>query len=487
MQQRVEEFRRAYGKIHREITKVIVGHADTVHGILTCLFVGGHALLEGVPGLGKTLLVRTLSQVLDLAFNRIQFTPDLMPSDILGTNIISETGDGRRAFTFQPGPLFAQIVLADEINRATPKTQSALLEAMQEHSITIGGTIHKLQEPFFVMATQNPIEQEGTYPLPEAQLDRFFFKLLVTYAGRDEMATILDRTTAGEFPTPECVMDGERFAAGRRWCARCWWPNRCKTTPSVWCWRRIPAANSRRGRRTSTFASEPVRAAPGADPGVEGAGAHGRAVQYQLRGHSPCVSARTATSHSTELRGPGRKHPAGRGVASDRERSERNCGRRTEGIRGFTTKAQRTQRKTEGRTAMKEIDSHTPEMKERANQLSKGVIGAAIEVHRHLGPGLLESAYEACLEYELKSCGFRVERQVPLPIVYKGLPIDEAYRIDLLVEDILVLELKAVAAIDGIHEAQLITYLRLSKRWLGLLMNFNTIVLTKGIKRFVNG
>jgi MoxR-like ATPase len=214
MQQRVEEFRRAYGKIHREITKVIVGHSDTVHGILTCLFVGGHALLEGVPGLGKTLLVRTLSQVLDLAFNRIQFTPDLMPSDILGTNIISETGDGRRAFSFQPGPLFAQIVLADEINRATPKTQSALLEAMQEHSITVGGTMHKLKEPFFVMATQNPLEQEGTYPLPEAQLDRFFFKLLVTYAGRDEMATILDRTTAGEFPTPERVMHGDEI---RQW------------------------------------------------------------------------------------------------------------------------------------------------------------------------------------------------------------------------------------------------------------------------------
>ena len=180
-----------------EIGKVIVGHTEIVHGVLTCLFVGGHALLEGVPGLGKTLLVRTLSQVLDLNFNRIQFTPDLMPSDIIGTNIINEGPDGKRVFSFQPGPLFAQIVLADEINRATPKTQSALLEAMQEHSVTVGGTIHKLQEPFFVMATQNPIEQEGTYPLPEAQLDRFFFKLVVNYSGREEMATILDRTTTG--------------------------------------------------------------------------------------------------------------------------------------------------------------------------------------------------------------------------------------------------------------------------------------------------
>jgi MoxR-like ATPase len=158
--------------------------------------------------------VRTLSQVLDLAFNRIQFTPDLMPSDIIGTNIIMEAPDGKRIFTFQPGPLFAQIVLADEINRATPKTQSALLEAMQEHSITVGGTMHRLQEPFFVMATQNPIEQEGTYPLPEAQLDRFFFKLLVNYSGRQEMATILERTTRGEWPQPQRVMNGEEI---RQW------------------------------------------------------------------------------------------------------------------------------------------------------------------------------------------------------------------------------------------------------------------------------
>jgi MoxR-like ATPase len=193
---------------------VIVGHSDIIRGVLTCLFVGGHALLEGVPGLGKTLLVRTLSQALDLHFNRIQFTPDLMPSDIIGTNIISEGVDGKRVFSFQSGPLFAQIVLADEINRATPKTQSALLEAMQEHSVTVGGTMHRLQEPFFVMATQNPIEQEGTYPLPEAQLDRFFFKLLVDYSGREEMATIIDRTTRSEWPKADRVMDGAEI---RQW------------------------------------------------------------------------------------------------------------------------------------------------------------------------------------------------------------------------------------------------------------------------------
>jgi MoxR-like ATPase len=207
-EEQVTQFRAAYKSVFDEISKVIVGHAEIVHGVLACLFCGGHALLEGVPGLGKTLLVRTLSQVLDLNFNRIQFTPDLMPSDIMGTNIINEAPDGQRVFSFQPGPLFAQIVLADEINRATPKTQSALLEAMQEHSVTIGGTIHRLQEPFFVMATQNPIEQEGTYPLPEAQLDRFFFKLVVNYSTREEMGLILERTTRNEFPQPDKIMDG---------------------------------------------------------------------------------------------------------------------------------------------------------------------------------------------------------------------------------------------------------------------------------------
>src|SRR5438034_3672538 len=197
MQQRAEQFRQAYSRLQSEIGKVIVGHTEIVHGVLTCLFVGGHALLEGVPGLGKTLLVRTLSQVLELNFNRIQFTPDLMPSDIIGTNIITETADNKRVFSFQSGPIFAQIVLADEINRATPKTQSAMLEAMQEKQVTAGGSIRKLESPFFVMATQNPLEQEGTYPLPEAQLDRFFYKLIVQYSGRDELKLILDLTTTG--------------------------------------------------------------------------------------------------------------------------------------------------------------------------------------------------------------------------------------------------------------------------------------------------
>jgi MoxR-like ATPase len=207
MPERAAEFRKRFAGLESEIGKVIVGQPEIVRGVLTCLFVGGHVLLEGVPGLGKTLLVRTLASALSLQFSRVQFTPDLMPSDIIGTNIISEAESGRREFRFQRGPLFAQIVLADEINRATPKTQSALLEAMQEHIVTVGGVSHKLDEPFFVLATQNPIEQEGTYPLPEAQLDRFFFKLLVPFTTRDELNLILDRTTRNEFPKASPVMD----------------------------------------------------------------------------------------------------------------------------------------------------------------------------------------------------------------------------------------------------------------------------------------
>src|ERR1035438_3790270 len=199
-QQQIQSFRTAYELLRKEIAKVIVGHHDIVEGTLIALFAGGHVLLEGVPGLGKTLLVRTLGEVLDLSFSRIQFTPDLMPADILGTNIVMEIPGGRREFQFQRGPIFAHLVLADEINRATPKTQSALLEAMQEHQVTAGGELRKLVEPFFVMATQNPIDQEGTYPLPEAQLDRFFFKIIVGYPSADELSEVLSRTTEGGKP-----------------------------------------------------------------------------------------------------------------------------------------------------------------------------------------------------------------------------------------------------------------------------------------------
>src|SRR6186997_3664657 len=195
IEKRAAQFAERYKAVQKQLGRVIVGHDDIVHGVLTCLFVGGHCLLEGVPGLGKTLLVRTLADALSLPFNRVQFTPDLMPSDILGTNIITETPEGRRAFEFQKGPIFTQICLADEINRATPKTQSAMLETMQEGTVTVAGTRYELEKPFFVMATQNPIEPEGTYPLPEAQLDRFLFKLVVGYSGKDELSTIIERTT----------------------------------------------------------------------------------------------------------------------------------------------------------------------------------------------------------------------------------------------------------------------------------------------------
>jgi len=207
-----DKFREDYQKTKTEIQKAVVGHEEIIDGVLTCLFAGGHALLEGVPGLGKTLLIRSLSEALTLHFSRIQFTPDLMPADITGTTIVVETEHGRE-FQFRKGPLFAQIVLADEINRATPKTQSALLEAMQEKSITVGGETYKLEMPFFVMATQNPIEQEGTYPLPEAQLDRFFFKLEVGYSSRDELSEILNRTTAGLSADIKRVIDAETILA----------------------------------------------------------------------------------------------------------------------------------------------------------------------------------------------------------------------------------------------------------------------------------
>ncbi|MBM3335056.1 AAA family ATPase [Candidatus Sumerlaeota bacterium] len=204
-----EQFREDFAKLRAEIGKVIVGMEEIVDGVLICLFAGGHCLLEGVPGLGKTLLVRTLAQTLDLKFSRIQFTPDLMPADIIGTNMVNESPDGKRYFEFEQGPVFANVILADEINRATPKTQSALLEAMQEHTVTVSGTKYVLDEPFFVLATQNPIEMEGTYPLPEAQLDRFFLKMLVRYPSRDGLCTIVQRTTTAEMPVASQIMAKE--------------------------------------------------------------------------------------------------------------------------------------------------------------------------------------------------------------------------------------------------------------------------------------
>jgi MoxR-like ATPase len=220
IQEQAQQFRDDYQKARDQINRMIVGHDEIVDGVLHCLFVGGHVLLEGVPGLGKTLLIRSLSEALSLDFSRIQFTPDLMPADITGTTIVVEErkadGTTARQFQFQPGPLFAQIVLADEINRATPKTQSAMLEAMQEKSVTVGGETRPMKQPFFVMATQNPIEQEGTYPLPEAQLDRFFLKLDVGYSTREELHEILNRTTRAESPTIEPVLTAEQIVAHQK-------------------------------------------------------------------------------------------------------------------------------------------------------------------------------------------------------------------------------------------------------------------------------
>ena len=211
----LDAFRTDFAKLREEVGRVIVGHRDIVDGTLTALVAGGHVLLEGVPGLGKTLLVNTLANALSVTFGRVQFTPDLMPADLVGTNVFAEDETGRRRFEFQRGPIFAHVLLADEVNRATPKTQSALLEAMQERSVTVGGETHPLPEPFLVLATQNPLEMEGTYPLPEAQLDRFFVKLLVKFPTAGDLGEILNRTTAVDTPQARPVLDGERILAMR--------------------------------------------------------------------------------------------------------------------------------------------------------------------------------------------------------------------------------------------------------------------------------
>jgi len=202
----VELFRHNFRVVRDEVSRIIVGNQDNIVGIMTCLLARGHVLLEGIPGIGKTKLVQTLADVLHLKFSRIQFTPDLMPGDIVGTIIVRETDAGRKLLEFQPGPIFANLVLADEINRATPKTQSALLEAMQENSVSAGGQTHPLQQPFFVLATMNPLEMEGTFPLPEAQMDRFFFKLKLGFPSAQELSAILDRTTTAHEPQVERVL-----------------------------------------------------------------------------------------------------------------------------------------------------------------------------------------------------------------------------------------------------------------------------------------
>jgi MoxR-like ATPase len=207
IEKEIDRFHRQYQSVQSEMSRVIVGNQDVVSGIMSCLLTRGHVLLEGIPGLGKTKIVHTLANVLNLKFNRIQFTPDLMPGDIIGTNVVRETEDGEKYLDFQPGPIFCNLMLADEVNRATPKSQSALLEAMQEKSVSVGKVTYKLEEPFFVMATQNPIELEGTYPLPEAQMDRFLFKLKIVYPTSDEMHEIMNRTTQVEEPQAKAVLE----------------------------------------------------------------------------------------------------------------------------------------------------------------------------------------------------------------------------------------------------------------------------------------
>ncbi len=208
----VEDFRRAFNSLERELGKVMVGQTTVIRQTLSCLLMGGHALIEGVPGLGKTVLARSLGQVLDLKFSRIQFTPDLMPADILGTSILVTDVTGARSLQFQPGPLFGNVILADEINRASPKTQSALLEAMAEQSISVARTTHRLADPFFVIATQNPLEMEGTYPLPEAQLDRFAMNIIMTAPQVDELVNIMERTTGPHQPALLTLMNAGRLA-----------------------------------------------------------------------------------------------------------------------------------------------------------------------------------------------------------------------------------------------------------------------------------
>jgi MoxR-like ATPase len=217
IEERIERARRSFAELKAELARAIVGHDALIEQVFIALLCGGHCLLEGVPGLGKTMLVRSLGEILSLSFSRIQFTPDLMPADITGTNVLAEDAAGKKVFEFQRGPVFAHIVLADEINRATPKTQSALLEAMQEQSVTVGGKAHRLESPFMVLATQNPLEMEGTYPLPEAQVDRFFFKLLLEYPSRAELSRIADLTTATAPGALREILDRAAILEMRDW------------------------------------------------------------------------------------------------------------------------------------------------------------------------------------------------------------------------------------------------------------------------------
>ena len=296
-----EAFGRDAGAVREQIGRVMVGQGDVIEQVMICLFASGHVLLEGVPGVGKTLLVRTLAHTLSMQHGRVQFTPDLMPADITGTTIVAEDdrGDGRirREFRFQPGPVFTQLLLADEINRATPKTQAALLEAMAERAVTVGGKSHPLPEPFFVMATQNPLEQEGTYPLPEAQLDRFFFKVLVGTPTRDDLHEILQRTATGDSPRAEHVLDATRLISHQRLVRR------VPIAPSVrdYAVRLVMATHPRTAPFSTPLANQYVRL--GASPRAAQALELGAKVVALLDGRSS-----VSTADIQRVAGPALRH-----------------------------------------------------------------------------------------------------------------------------------------------------------------------------------
>ena len=319
--QQAEFLAEKMAEVRGEISKAIVGQAEVVEGVLIALLAGGHVLLEGAPGLGKTMLVRTLAQAVALKYSRIQFTPDLMPADVIGTSVVQENGDGRKSLGFQPGPIFTNLLLADEINRATPKTQSALLEAMQEKQVTVAHTSHLLEEPFFVMATQNPLEMEGTYPLPEAQLDRFLFKLRVPYPGREDLHDILDRTTQGSAAVVSPVVNGAQILEMRKV---------VRTVPVAPHVQEIRGETdaghaSRKSRKSSGQQVHPLRKFAArradADPRRESARAARRPLQREHGRHSRADAARIAPPHHPEFRGPGGWPDARRFARRDRRQS----------------------------------------------------------------------------------------------------------------------------------------------------------------------
>ncbi len=321
-QQQVEQFREQFGRVRDELGRMIVGQGEIIEAVLVAFFAAGHVLLEGVPGLGKTMLVRTLADAVNLKFSRVQFTPDLMPSDIIGTNIIREDEHGRKSFQFQPGPVFANILLADEINRATPKTQSALLEAMQEKHVTVAGETHRVDEPFMVLATQNPLEMEGTYPLPEAQLDRFLFKLKVTFPTADDLHTILDRTTQTGAPQIAKVIDAPEVLAMRATVRDVPMTREVQAHAIASCW---PRTRTRRrlaaGEAVRALRGESARGA-GAHPGGEDLCVARRPLPRLARGHRQSGAAVVAAPHHPEFRGRSRGRDERTGVRGNPRRRE---------------------------------------------------------------------------------------------------------------------------------------------------------------------